>query len=460
MDLGNIPPEGIAITDLADFAIRFSGGIESNDTWPIAAEVDGLEVDLGKLANGEFPITNLDGFEMGVEPFELVPGFEVGGGLELGTIDVDGDPAEGEQIETVFYGRIYGQFEYEGLGAGVDLVVSQYGPVLAKVLVPVGIPIDGGLLGGVILSGVQGGLAFGGEGPPDPETPLDILHDPAFDTDFPVNDDTIRASVEPAVQVEEMTWDNGFTLALSGKLTHAMAPAIVSGDVTIGAHIGFGANPGLKFIGSGDISAWGMEFAGAALLIDLTEVLEPTFDFAFETPQPGNPLSFLLPAQATFEASLDTKGVLPGFALGVATFVDRAVSGTLEVGQDFFDATLDALADQPRRRPHPTARSSPPRHQRRRRGVGRRGPAGHHPRLPDIARSRHDGRGWPAVEPDLCRTRWHSSSRPTCWPRAVVWAAASTCPTCSPTPTTQPSPSCSAKAARRSPRCSAWSATQ
>ena len=69
--------------------MRFSGGLEATEAWPIAAAVDGLEVDLGMLSRGEFPITNLDGFTMGVEPFELVPGFRVGGGLELGTIDVD-----------------------------------------------------------------------------------------------------------------------------------------------------------------------------------------------------------------------------------------------------------------------------------------------------------------------------------------------------------------------------------
>ena len=346
VDFENIPDGGLQIADLAAFAIRFSGGIEAvPGIWPISAAVDGLEVDLGKLVRGEFPITNLDGFKMGVEPFELVPGFKIGGGLELKTMEVDGDPAEGEQIEEVFYGRIFGQFEYEGFGAGIDLVVTQYGPVLAKVLVPVGVPIDGGLLGGVILSGVEGGLKFGGPAFPDPDSPLDILHDPAFDTDFPVDDDTIRDSVEPAVQQENFTWDSGFTLALSGKLTHAMAPAIVSGDVTIGMNVGLiPGQQGVKFIGSGDISVWGMEFAGAALLIDLQEPLEPKFDFAFETPQPGNPLGFLLPAQAQLTASLDTTGIIPGFALGVATFVERAVSGSLEVGQDFFDAALGALA--------------------------------------------------------------------------------------------------------------------
>ncbi|MFN8104270.1 MAG: Calx-beta domain-containing protein [Acidimicrobiia bacterium] len=345
VDLTDIPPEGIPLTDLAGFVITFSGGIEANDTWPISASVDGLEVDLGKLARGEFPITNLTGAKMGVEPFELVPGFEVGGGLELKTISVDGDPAPGEQPETVFYGRVFGQFEYEGMGAGIDLVVTQYGPILAQVLVPLAIPLDGGLLGGVMLSGVEGGLAFGGPAFPDPQRPMEILHDPAFETDFPINDDTIREKVEPAVQTGSFTWDDGFTMALSGKLTHAMAPGIVTGDVTLGMNVGLiPGRQGVKFIGSGNIAAWGMDFAGAALLMDLSEPLEPKFDFAFETPQPGNPLGFLLPAHATLEASLDTKGILPGFGLGVATFVQRAASGSLEVGQDFFDASLGALA--------------------------------------------------------------------------------------------------------------------
>ena len=344
VDLDNIPPEGLPIDDLANFAIRFSGGLEATAAWPIAAAVDGLEVDLGKLSRGEFPITNLDGFKMGVEPFELVPGFRVGGGLELGRIDVDGDVAPGEQTEEVLYGRIFGEFNYEGMGAGIDLVVSQYGPVLAQLQVPLAIPLDGGALGGVILSSVEGGINFGGPAFPDPERPVDILHDPVFDTDFPVNDDTIRNSVEPAVQNGNLTWDNGFTLALSGNLTHALAPGIVTGDVTLGANIGLvPGQQGLKFLGSGDISVWGMSYAGTALLMDLTDPVNPSFDFAFETPQVGNPLSFLMPAQAVLEASLDTTGILSGFGLGVGTFVDRLSTGTLEVGQGFFDTTIDAL---------------------------------------------------------------------------------------------------------------------
>ncbi|MCZ7628884.1 MAG: hypothetical protein M5U19_07375 [Microthrixaceae bacterium] len=291
VDLGNIPPEGVPVEDLADFALRFSGGLEVTDAWPIAAAVDGLEVDLGKLSRGEeFPITNLDGFRMGVEPFELVPGFRVGGGLELGSVTVDADAEPGNQPEDVLYGRIFGEFSYEGMGAGIDLVVSQYGPVLAQLQVPLAIPIDGGALGGVILSSVEGGIAFGGPAFPDPERPVEILHDPAFDTDFPVNDDTIRDSVEPAVQNGNLTWDNGFTLAMSGNLTHALAPGVVTGDVTLGANIGMvPGQEGLKLLGSGDISVWGMSYAGTALLMDLTDPAKPSFDFAFETPPGGQP---------------------------------------------------------------------------------------------------------------------------------------------------------------------------
>ena len=313
IDLAHLPPGGVELTDLADFALRFSGGIEANDQWPISASVDGLEFDLGKLVRGEFPITNLDGFSMGVEPFELFPGFKIGGGLALGTIDVDSDPGPAVHTVSVFYGRVFGDFEYEGIGAGIDLVVSQFGPVLAQVTAPVGIPLDGGALGGILLASAQGGVTFGGAPFPDPQSPLDILSDPRFQTDFPVNTDTIRSHVEPAVQAHALTWDRGFTVALKGTLTYALAPGVVTGDVTVGFNVGLvPGQQGLKIIGKGDLDAFGMPFASAALLVDLHDLLAPKFDFAFATPQAGSPLGFLLPAQATFAASLDTKGAAAG----------------------------------------------------------------------------------------------------------------------------------------------------
>ena len=339
------PPTSLSLDDLADFSLTVSGGIDATAQWPISASVQGLEINFAKLARGEFPITNLQGLSMGVQPFELAPGFKIGGFLAFGTVDVDADPGPAVSTQTVFYGRVGGTFEFDGVGAGIDLVVSEYGPVLASVEVPLGIPLDGGTLGGIILANVKGGVAFGGRPLPDPQRPLDIIHDPAFNTDFPVTLQTIHDAVQPAVQTHTYTWHNGFTLTLSGTIVHALAPGVVSGHVTIGANIGLiPGQSGLKLIGHGDISVWGMPFAGAAVLINLQDPVQPKFDLAFETPQVGNPLGFLLPAQTTFEVSLDTKGILPGFGLGVRTFLTQITQGGLAVGQSFFSTTLDQLA--------------------------------------------------------------------------------------------------------------------
>ena len=230
-------------------------------------------------------------------------------------------------------------------GAGIDLVVSQYGPVLAQVTAPVGIPLDGGALGGILLATATGGITFGGDPFPDPQSPLDILSDPRFQTDFPVNTDTIRSHVEPAVQAHELTWDRGFTVALKGTLTYTLAPGVITGDVTVGFNVGLvPGQQGLKIIGKGDLDAFGMPFASAALLIDLHDLLAPKFDFAFATPQIGSPLGFLLPAQATFAASLDTKGAVAGLGLGVRVFLQDVVNGGLQVGQAEFGAALDTAA--------------------------------------------------------------------------------------------------------------------
>jgi hypothetical protein len=336
VDLAHLPAGGLELNDLSDFTLRVSGGLEATSQWPIAASVDGLEVDLGKLVNGQFPITNLDGFKLGIEPFELAPGFEVGGDLELKTTQVNG--------QDVFYGQVFGDFEYQGMGAGLDLVVSQYGPVLASIAAPVGIPIDGGLLGGVILTDVTGGVKFGGPPLPDPATPLDILHDPAFNTSFPITDATIQSAITTAVQTGTFTWGDGFTTFLGGTLTHAMAPGIVTGDVTLGMNVGFGPSAALKLIGHGDVRFYGMPFAGAALLIDLSNPTAPKFDAAYETPETGNPLNFLMPAQTDFELSIDTKGIVAGVALGLNTFVREVADGTIATGGDLFYSALDGLA--------------------------------------------------------------------------------------------------------------------
>lgn len=329
-----VPPGGVPLAEAGAFAVRFSGGIIATERWPISATVDGLEVDLGLLVAGRFPITNLDGAGIGVEPFELVPGFRVGGSLAFGSVDVDGTD--------VFYGRLAGEFSYEGIGAGIDLVVSEYGPVLAQLQVPVGIPLDPT---GLVLASVEGGLRFGGEPFPDPDRPLEILRDPAFDTDIVVTPQAIAASVARSVRQGTFTWDDGFTLAVSGNLTHLLAPGVLSGQVTLGANIGLipGAT-GLKLIGKGDLDFYGMPYADAAVLFDLTDPLSPRYDMAFETPSAGSPLGFVLPARAEFEVSLDTEGLALGSVLGVRSFVERLASGSLTIGQTYFTTALDTVA--------------------------------------------------------------------------------------------------------------------
>ncbi|MGB8861681.1 MAG: hypothetical protein WCC60_20675, partial [Ilumatobacteraceae bacterium] len=189
--------------------IRLSGGIRATETWPLSAAVDGLEIDLGKLLAGEFPITNLDGLSMGLEPFELPGGVVIGGGLELRTIDVDGT--------TVFYGRIFGDFAVADIGGGADLVITEYGPVLMKVNAPLGIPLGPT---GIVLAGVSGAAQFGAVGIPVPPVgdPNALLNNFTLPTDLQITETVIRDAVRPAIANHQYTWDQGFALSLAGDL--------------------------------------------------------------------------------------------------------------------------------------------------------------------------------------------------------------------------------------------------
>ena len=174
---------------LAGMRIRVSASLDGDgDTFPISGAVEGLEVDIGRLAAGEFPITNLDAAMFGIEPFDLGP-MTVGGGLGLGVLDADSDAP-------IFFGRIFGEFAYSGFGAGVDIVLTQYGPVLAKITAPT--PIVLGTTG-LMLSGVRGGIQFGGEGLVPPGDPRELLGDSRYDLDIPISIDVIRASVESCI---------------------------------------------------------------------------------------------------------------------------------------------------------------------------------------------------------------------------------------------------------------------
>src|SRR5204863_2429583 len=89
----------------------------------------------------------------GMEPFQIGEAMEVGGKISLiSVVDPDGivDPIPAVQID--------GSFKVAEIGGDITLIITQYGPVLAKVGVPVAVPIGPT---GLILTGVSGGIEFG-----------------------------------------------------------------------------------------------------------------------------------------------------------------------------------------------------------------------------------------------------------------------------------------------------------
>lgn len=342
-------PGGVGVNDPTAFSILFSGGLVSSDVFPISASFEGVELDVAKLAAGEFPVRNLEGVSIGVEPFELAGGLTIGGGLSFGTVHIDHDANPATAAKPVLYGRIHGEFAVEGIGAGVDLVVSEYGPVLATATAPLGIPIA---QTGIVLSSVSGGLLFGRTLPTvtDPKQ----LNAADFNNPIqPITKPAIAAAITPAVQREyttgtpQYTWGQAFTLALSGNFIHVAAPGMVSGDLTLAANVGLqGASTGLKLMGVGDLNLLGVPLASAKVLFDFHDPIAPVLAGSFRMPNPGNPLGFLLPGNVDFGLLLDTQGLALGAALGTRVFVERLAAGTLEVGQALFNDVLEVIAQR------------------------------------------------------------------------------------------------------------------
>lgn len=349
-----IPPGGVTLTPelLQGLRLRVSGGLTATDTWPISAGVDDLEVDLGLLADRQFPITNLNGVRFGVEPFELPGGVVIGGGLQLGTIDL----TTGERV---FYGRVVGEFAVAEIGGGADLIVSQYGPVLMKVRAPLGIPLGPT---GFVLAGAEGAAQFGSNGVPvpPPGDPGALLAN-GFDlpTDVALTPTAIEAAVLRSVQPPcspapctapppQYTWENGFALALAGDLITLAAPGVVKGRVSVGFNLGLPEGPtdppGLQLVGKGDVTAYGIPLGEVGLLVDFDDPIEPSFDLAFASPVPGSPLALIVPAVGTLGVQLRTDGVALGTIEGLRVFVEQVADGTLAEGGDLFETVLDEIA--------------------------------------------------------------------------------------------------------------------
>ncbi len=429
--LGDLLPSGdsddtdellsAGIDVLTNFSLLFSGGLDSVEGgWPLRGVVEDVEVDLDGLAacgayavqrgfsagltgiqqgilqeglaffnNGActFPIKNLDAIDIGVEPFKIGP-IEIGGGLGFGTVDVidaNGDPQE------VLFGRVEGQFGYSDIGVGVELIVTEYGPVLARLFAGVPIPIGtlvGALVGsvvpglgtgvgaslgtqsGFILTGFQGGLVFDGQPLPVIHEPQDLLNDPGLRFPLDISLSDIQAAAQTAVQNDTSTWANGFTFAASGTLTNLHVHGLIAGEVTLGANLGFnddlseedlpseddadGFPPcgqtdlsvvpeipvGFQLFGFGALQIAGYSLVDVGLMFDFRDPINPGFNLAAGLPQNNSLLDVLLPVSGNLGLQLCTDGLLEGSILAAQTFVEKVVSGA----DQFLNAVLDELA--------------------------------------------------------------------------------------------------------------------
>lgn len=343
---GNI----IGLKDPTQVILVFSGGVGSSRgssgqvTWPFSATVQNVELDISKLVRGEFPVTRLDGFRLGIEPIELVPNFIIGGFLEFGIL-TNVKRKDGTSKD-VLYGRIIGEFKFQDVGAKVELVVSEFGPLAANLKVPLAIPIA---QTGFIISGVEGSLQFGRDLLPtritDPREILDIPNPLRLDFG---NEAVLRSFIEPAVFAETFTWEQAFTIAFAGTMTHLAAAGTISGTVTLAANIGLsGPDAGLKLLGFGNLDVLGLPVGQATMLLDLRDPIAPTLGFGFQMPVPDNILGFLLPARVEFSALLSTKGLALSAATGLHAFVDKLVNGAVDVaGELLFNPVLDKIAQR------------------------------------------------------------------------------------------------------------------
>lgn len=348
------------------------------------ASVSDLRVNLGVLAdlfdpNAPDP-TALDllgavsfgGFSVGVERIDIGGVVEIGGALALRTINYpggDGVAGNGDDRK-VLVGTVAGFFGMAGFSGGVELTLSEVGPIVGKLDVPLGIPLGPT---GLLLSGVSGGFRFGGSRLggvlPGGEALLDLepgaiantllgsgsgIFDPLH-----VTADIIDAQIIALVRAGQFTWDLPFTMALAGEIATVASPGVLSGDVTLAAQVDLsglaeGDAPQVRFVGSGDVEVFGIPVGGVGVLLDLSDPFDATYYLAAAVPLPGSFLSFLFPARATLEMVVTTGGMFEAPILGLRAFLSQLTSPTAQAQlrnslEDLLAAVIDSLREGPPR---------------------------------------------------------------------------------------------------------------
>ncbi|MEW6158376.1 MAG: LEPR-XLL domain-containing protein, partial [Verrucomicrobiota bacterium] len=322
----------------SNFSFIFSGGIRESGSWPIFGNFSGLKVNVQKLIDGDYinAIENLSGFSVGIKNV-TIGGVSLSGALGLGivNVNVNGTP------QSAFYFRLGGQFFYSGIGGGIDIVFSQYGPILATISA-------GGLTEpntGFVFGFKNAGFTFGGSPLPSITDAKELLTNPVFYSPVTIDLGEIERRVQSSLVRSVPTWNDAFTLTGTATVTNIYVQGMISGELTLAANVGLtGPNAGLKILGNGVLNAMGFPMGNAAMLLDLSNPLVPRFDFAASLPAPNNPIGFLFPTNATLTATVDTKGIIELPVVGLGVFFKKLGLHTLGTGQQLFEQVLTNVA--------------------------------------------------------------------------------------------------------------------
>ncbi|MEN9734709.1 MAG: hypothetical protein RLZ45_2704, partial [Verrucomicrobiota bacterium] len=144
-------------------------GIEGLPGASFSGFIDGVQIDLGLLRQGRFPIIELGGIGVTIRADAF--GGKIEGGLVGGLVRIGADgqrigpnaPANTPVVDRVLYLGVLGGFEVAGLaGFSIRFAISELGPlgVLVSVNSPVGIPIDPTMVTGLAIGSLSAGVDF------------------------------------------------------------------------------------------------------------------------------------------------------------------------------------------------------------------------------------------------------------------------------------------------------------
>ncbi|MEZ6135019.1 MAG: hypothetical protein R3C53_08935 [Pirellulaceae bacterium] len=174
---------------------------------------------------------------------------KIGGGIGFGNVEFDRDN-NGELASALFF-RLSGEAGFNGWEFGGEIILTEFGPILARVSAGVPVPIGGPT--GFVLTGFQGGIVFDGSPLPVIEDPRDLLTNVKIQApldlslsriadaitnlhrrDGQINDEDGDGQADP-----RYVWDQGFTLVTGAYLTNQYIANSVGLQMTMGINIGY-----------------------------------------------------------------------------------------------------------------------------------------------------------------------------------------------------------------------------